>query len=75
MHTCRGVTRLKTLGGQERNIFLFFLNFLLFSLIFPQIFLIIFLNLGLRVGKLPTQEGPGYATADAIYYNYPHAHH
>ena len=59
----RGVARLSTSGGQERNISSIFLILLLFSPIFPQFFLIFFLNLVLRVGSSPTREGPGYATA------------
>ena len=58
----REVARLATSGGQERNISLSFLIFLLFASIFPQFFLIFFLNLMLRVGE---REGPGYATAFA----------
>ena len=58
----RGVARLATSGGQERNISLLFLILLLFSFIFPEFFLIFFLNLMLRVGNSPTQEGPDYAT-------------
>ena len=38
-------------------------NFDQFFHIFPQTLLIFFLILALRVGELPTREGPGYATA------------
>ena len=63
---CRVVARLATPGGQERNISLFFLIVLLFSLIFPQFSLFFFINLVLRVGGSPTREGPGYATAHLV---------
>ena len=59
----RGIARLATLGGQDRNISLLFLILLLFSSIFPQFFLIFFLNSMLGGGgSSPTWEGPGYAT-------------
>ena len=51
----RGVARLSTLGGQERNISSFFYYF------FPQFFLIFF-KLVLWVSSLSTQKGPGFAT-------------
>ena len=40
-----------------------FLIFPSLFLIFPQKFLFFVLNLALWVGKSPTREGPGYATA------------
>ena len=40
----------------------FFLKFRSVFPIFPQTLLIFFLILALRVGELPTREGPGYAT-------------
>ena len=41
----------------------FFLQFWSIYLIFPETLLFFFLILVLRVGGLPTREGPGYATA------------
>ena len=58
----RGVARLATSGGQEKNISSFFLILLLLSPIFPQFSLVFFLNLVLRVGEPPTRKDPGYAT-------------
>ena len=59
---CRAVASLTFPGGQEFQFPHFFLKFWSILLIFPQTFLIFFLIMALRVGKSPTQEGPGYAT-------------
>ena len=48
----RGVARLSTSGGQERNISSFFNILVFFSPIFPKFSPIFFLNLVLRVGNL-----------------------
>ena len=61
----RAVASLTVPGGQEFHFPHFFLKFGSSFLTFPQIFLIFFLILTLRVGKLPTREGPGYATASS----------
>ena len=55
-------------GGQEFHFPHFSSNFNQFLIFFPfpQTFLIFFLILALRVGELPTREGPGYATGKKI---------
>ena len=60
----RSVASLTVPGGQEFHFPHFFLKFGSSFLTFPQTFLIFFLILTLRVGKLPTREGPGFATAE-----------
>ena len=59
----RGVASRTVPVGQEFHFPHFFSNFLHFFLIFPETFLIFVLILALWVGDLPTQGGPGYATA------------
>ena len=61
-HSVRGVASLTVRGGQEFYFPHYSSNFYQF-LFFPKIFLIFVLNMALRVGKSPTREGPGYATA------------
>ena len=56
----RVVDSLSVPGGQVIHHPQFFFKF---QSIFPQFFLISFLISVLRVGKSPTREGPGYATA------------
>ena len=58
----RAVASLPAPGGQEFHFPHFPSNLDQFFFIFPQTLLIFFLILGLRVGKSPTREGPGYAT-------------
>ena len=61
--TPRAVASLTVPGGQEFHFPHFFLKFGSSFPTFPQTFLIFFPILALRVGKLPTREGPGYTTA------------
>ena len=56
----RAIARLTVPGGQEFHFPHFSSKF---RSIFPQNLLTFFLILALRVGELPTREGPGYATA------------
>ena len=56
----KAVANLTVPGGQEFHFPHFFLKFRSLFLIFPQALLIFFLIFALR---LPTREGPGYATA------------
>ena len=62
LHRHRAVASLTVPGGQEFHFLHFFLKF---RSIFPQTLLIFFI-LALRVGELPTREGPGYATAQTL---------
>ena len=59
----RAVASLTVPVGQGFHFPHFFLKFWSIFLIFPQTLLIFFLILALRLGELPTREGPGYATA------------
>ena len=61
----RAVASLSLPGGQDKIISSILPHFPVGSLIFPQIFFVFLLILVLRVGGLPTREGPGYATENA----------
>ena len=62
----RAVASLTVPGGQEFHFPHFFLKFWSIYPIFRQTLIIFFLILVLRVGGLPTREGPGYATASIM---------
>ena len=63
MQFFRAIASLSLPGGQDTNISSILPHFPVGSPFFPQIFFIFFLILVFRVGGLPTQEGPRYATA------------
>ena len=56
------VARVLVSGGQKKNISSIFPRISLFLKVFPQFLFIFFRILVVRVGSLPTREGPGYAS-------------